>query len=70
VQVGLDIIRTLQEHYQFRPPVWIDNRESIVELPKLDCQVISLIVSEKDKTLRVEPAGDAAEQETLFEEAV
>ena len=36
----------------------------------MDCQVISLIVSEKDKTLRVEPAGDAAEQETLFEEAV
>jgi len=70
VQVGLDIIRTLQEHYQFRPPVWIDNRESIVELPEMDCQVISLIVSEKDKTLRVEPAGDAAEQETLFEEAV
>ena len=70
VQVGLDIIRTLQEHYQFRPPVWIDNRESIVERPKWDWQVISLIGSEKYKTLRVEPAGDAAEQETLFEEAV
>ena len=70
VQVGLDIIRTLQEHYQFRPPVWIDNRESIVDLPEMDCQVISLIVSEKDKTLRVEPAGDAAEQETFFEEAI
>jgi DNA repair exonuclease SbcCD ATPase subunit len=67
VQVGLDIIRTLQEHYGLRCPVWIDNRESIVELPKLDCQVISLIVSEKDKTLRINsPEG----QDTLFKEAI
>ena len=67
VQVGLDIIRTLQEHFQFRPPVWIDNRESIVELPEMDCQVISLIVSAEDKSLRIEgPEG----QDTLFKEAI
>ena len=70
VQVGLDIIRTLQEHYQFRPPVWIDNRESIVDLPEMDCQVISLIVSEKDKTLRVEGPDGEAVQQSLFEEAI
>lgn len=70
VQVGLDIIRTLQEHYQFRPPVWIDNRESIVELPEMDCQVISLIVSEKDKALRVEGPDGEAVQQSLFEEAI
>lgn len=54
VQVGLDIIRTLQAHYGIIAPVWIDNRESIVELPEMAGQVISLIVSEADKTLRIE----------------
>lgn len=56
VQVGLDIIRTLQAHYGFSCPVWIDNRESIVRLPEMECQVISLIVSERDKKLRIELA--------------
>ena len=70
VQVGLDIIRTLQEHYQFRPPVWIDNRESIVDLPEMDCQVISLIVSEKDKTLRIEGPDKESVEQSLFEEAI
>jgi len=56
IQVGLDIIRTLQAHYGISCPVWVDNRESIVRLPEMDCQVISLIVSEKDKKLRIELA--------------
>jgi len=54
LQVGLDIISTLQKHYNFHAPVWVDNRESIVVLPEMDCQVISLIVSGQDKKLRVE----------------
>jgi len=54
LQVGLDIISTLQKHYNFHAPVWVDNRESIVVLPEMDCQVISLIVSGQDKNLRVE----------------
>lgn len=54
VQVGLDIIRTLQGHYGLRAPVWIDNRESVTAIPEMDCQVISLIVSERDTALRVE----------------
>ena len=56
IQVGLDIISTLQKHYNFYAPVWVDNRESIVILPKMDCQVISLVVSGEDKNLRVEVA--------------
>lgn len=63
IQVGLDIIRTLQAHYGISCPVWVDNRESIVRLPEMDCQVISLIVSEKDKKLRIE----LAEREELKE---
>lgn len=54
VQVGMDIIATLQKYYGITAPVWVDNRESIVHLPEINCQVISLIVSEFDKALRVE----------------
>jgi len=55
INVGLDIIRTLAEHYNFRPPIFIDNREAITKLLDMgDQQVISLIVSEPDKELRVE----------------
>ena len=55
-QGGLDIIRTLQEHYGIAPPVFIDNRESCTEIPDMDCQVVNLIVSPVDKVLRVERA--------------
>ena len=54
IQSGMDVIRTMQKHYGVMAPCWIDNRESIVELPKMDCQVISLVVSAEDKTLRIE----------------
>jgi len=52
--VGLDIIETLAEHYGFRPPIFIDNAEGVTRLPEVGSQVISLIVSEADKKLRVE----------------
>jgi type I site-specific restriction endonuclease len=61
-QGGLDIIRTLQKHYKIAPTVFIDNRESVSEIPGMDCQVVNLIVSPKDKVLRVE----AKEGNTLF----
>ena len=54
IQIGLDIIRTLQDHYNFSCPVWIDNRESIIKIPEMDCQIISLIVNGDDKKLRIE----------------
>jgi len=53
-QIGLDIINTLQQHYGVSATIFVDNRESIVELPEMDCQIVSLIVSEKDQELRVE----------------
>lgn len=53
-QGGLDIIRTLQDHYGIAPPVFVDNRESVSEIPEMDCQIINLIVSPHDKTLRIE----------------
>jgi exonuclease SbcC len=54
IQAGLDIINTLSEHYDVKAPVWVDNRESVVKLPETKCQLINLIVSEKDKKIRVE----------------
>lgn len=54
IQIGLDVIRTLSEHYGLAAPIIIDNRESVTRLPEMDAQVISLVVSDEDKTLRVE----------------
>lgn len=54
IQCGLDIIRTLQRMYGFFVPVFVDNRESCTNIPTMDCQVISLVVSPADKDLRIE----------------
>lgn len=54
IQCGLDIIRTLQRMYGVFVPVFIDNRESCTNIPTMDCQVISLVVSPTDKDLRIE----------------
>ena len=52
--IGLDIINTLSEHYGFQAPIFVDNAESVTKLLPVNSQVIKLIVSEKDNTLRVE----------------
>ncbi|HFK7038795.1 TPA: AAA family ATPase [Listeria monocytogenes] len=51
---GLDIINALTEHVQVIAPIFVDNRESVTELIDTESQLISLIVSESDKNLRVE----------------
>jgi len=54
INVGLDIINTLSEHYGISAPIFIDNREAVTKLIETKGQLISLVVSEKDKKLRVE----------------
>ncbi len=54
INCGLDIIRVLQDHHQFYPPVFIDEAESIIETLPLDTQVIRLIVDERHPTLTVQ----------------
>ena len=54
VTIGMEIIKVLAEHYNFRPMVVVDNSESVVALPKMDCQVIRLVVSPDHQTLTVE----------------
>ena len=53
IQCGLDIIRTLQRMYGVFVPVFVDNRESCTNIPTMDCQVISLVVSPTDTDLRI-----------------
>lgn len=54
INVGLDIIDTLSEHYGVQAPIFVDNAEAVTQLIDTDTQVISLVVSEPDKHLRVE----------------
>ena len=57
INVGLDIIRTLQKHYETNIPIFIDNAESITSTIDMgDTQIIKLIVSGKDKKIKVEEA--------------
>lgn len=53
INAGLDIINTLTDYYNFKAPIFIDNRESVNEIVDVESQVINLIVS-KHKNLRVE----------------
>jgi chromosome segregation ATPase len=53
IQVGLDIINTLADFYQFRAPIWIDNAEAITRLPDIDSQLIELVVDERYPELTV-----------------
>ncbi|MED1800651.1 AAA family ATPase [Brevibacillus porteri] len=53
INVGLDIINTLSEHYGITAPIFVDNAEAVTKMIEISTQVISLIVSEKDKQLRV-----------------
>ncbi len=53
INAGLDIINILCEYYQISAPIFIDNRESVTEIIDTQSQIVNLIVSEADKTLRV-----------------
>ena len=57
VVAGLNIINTLQDIYEVKAPVFIDNAEGINDfnLPTMDCQMVTLTVSD-DVELRVEVA--------------
>ncbi|MFF2449331.1 AAA family ATPase [Neobacillus sp. NPDC058068] len=54
INVGLDIINTLSEHYGFIAPIFIDNSEAVTKLITTNAQTVRLVVSEIDKQLRIE----------------
>lgn len=57
VNAGLEIIATIAEHFGREMPVIVDNAESVTRLIDIKGQVLRLVVSEADKTLRVEVAA-------------
>ncbi|WP_010305311.1 hypothetical protein [Kurthia senegalensis] len=54
INAGIDIINTLSAHYNVSATIIIDNAEAVTKLIDTDAQVIRLIVSAADKSLRVE----------------
>ena len=66
INVGLDIINTLSAHFGIQAPIFVDNAEAVTKFIDVDTQLISLVVSEKDKQLRVEVEG----QQAMLKEAI
>jgi DNA repair protein SbcC/Rad50 len=50
---GIDIINTLSKHYKVSVPMFLDNRESVTNIPETEAQIINLIVSPEHKKLTV-----------------
>lgn len=61
INVGLDIINTLSEHFGVTAPIFVDNAESVTQLIHTDTQLIRLVVSEQDKQLRIETKNEIRE---------
>lgn len=53
VNAGLDIINVLSQYYGVQVPLFVDNAERVTRLIPASTQVIRLVVSEPDKSLRL-----------------
>lgn len=53
INAGIDIISTLCDYYQVSAPIFIDGAESITDIISTESQLIRLVVSKEDKSLRV-----------------
>lgn len=69
IQVGLDIINTLSDHYGSSFPVWLDNRESVIEIPTVSGQIVNLLVPPTFDSLPAETKNMLAELHGGHEEA-
>lgn len=58
INAGLDVINALSDYYKVKAPIFVDNKESVTQLIDIDSQIINLIVSSKDKKLRIESEED------------
>ncbi len=54
LNAGIEIIGVLGEHYGIELPIFVDNAESVTRIIPAGMQIIRLVVSENDKTLRLE----------------
>jgi len=53
LNAGLEIIDTLSKHWGIKMPVVLDNAEAVTHPYKMSGQLIRLVVSDKDKSLRL-----------------
>jgi chromosome segregation ATPase len=53
IAAGLECVQVFGDYYNFHPVIFVDGRESVTELPEMTAQIISLVVSPKDATLRI-----------------
>ncbi len=68
IKAGIDIINALSKHYNVYAPIFLDNRESVTEIPETESQVINLVVAPKEKKLLVITGVNAAECQGKYEE--
>lgn len=54
IQGGLDVIKALSRLYDVSAPIIIDNRESTIDIPDMDAQIINLYVDERFETLDIQ----------------
>ena len=53
IWAGIRIINTLSDFFGISAPIFLDNRESVSNIPETDAQVINLVVSPEDKQIRI-----------------
>ena len=54
INAGLDIIRTLCEHYKVQAPVFVDNAESVNNLLRIPSQTVEMRVTTEDLTVTIQ----------------
>ena len=54
INAGIECINVISKFYNETAPIFIDGRESVINLIPTESQVISLVVSESDNQLRIE----------------
>ncbi|WP_311080915.1 AAA family ATPase [Paenibacillus polymyxa] len=69
INVGLDIINTLGEHYGFSAPIFVDNAEAVTELIDTEAQMIRLVVPPAFNSLPEEVQEELSKQHGSYEEA-
>ncbi|WP_019420152.1 AAA family ATPase [Paenibacillus sp. OSY-SE] len=69
INVGIDIINTLSEHYGFSAPIFVDNAEAVTKLFDTDSQVIRLIVPPTFDSLPAETKEELIKLYGSYEEA-
>ncbi|WKL00864.1 hypothetical protein Q0F98_28620 [Paenibacillus amylolyticus] len=69
INVGLDIINTLGQHYGFSAPIFVDNAEAVTQLIDTDAQMIRLVVPLAFSSLPEEVQEELSKQYGSYEDA-